>query len=714
MRRRRRPARPRNNSSKGNEELRLFGGKVTRPALYKAAIGALTACLLFVALLTRVLPQQAPFREGQVADHQISATRSANYIDTEATQKRRQEARDKVQPVYKTEPRVDPNADALARQTVSLLFQAVVKARSDRRLRTQQERIAAVKRGLAVQVSDNSLSILVRCSDRVLPQLEARALDRVQAHMAQGVLREELAAHRKRVAEEIADTPVWEWYGPAVVEVAQVALEPNRVLDIDEEKTEAARQAAAAAVKPEERTIVPGEIIIRPGDTVTRLHIDKFKALGLIHPHVDYVKGVAVAAVVLCLVVLFGLYLRERAPEVYGSPAQLAFVGGCIIAPVALAQFSVRYPVFPAVAVSAVCFGAMVLSALLGTHIGVVGSIVMGTLSSVATSPSDPRIMTATTIAGIVGAFAVSFVARRTHVAATAALVMAIANTVVLLAANGAFGLRTGPNDVFYTVIGGILAGVFAVIAVLAFDRPLGITTDIRLAELANPNSPLLRRLMEEAPGTYMSSMMLANWCETCAAAIDANPLLARVGTYYHDIGKLEKPFYFIENQFGERNPHDVLEPALSARVIARHTKDGYRLAKHLGLPQRVCDMTRMHHGTSLIKYFYHRAKERSGDDNIDESQFRHVGVKPAFKEAGILMIADTVEAAARTLNDPSPSAVEALVGRLAQDKIDDGQLDESELTFDDVRIIKRVLVRTLNSMFHQRVQYPEDEGGRS
>ncbi|MFQ5811349.1 MAG: HDIG domain-containing metalloprotein, partial [Armatimonadota bacterium] len=198
------------------------------------------------------------------------------------------------------------------------------------------------------------------------------------------------------------------------------------------------------------------------------------------------------------------------------------------------------------------------------------------------------------------------------------------------------------------------------------------------------------------------------------AAAIGANPLLARVGSYHHDIGKLEKPFYFVENQFGERNPHDFLEPALSARIIARHTKDGYRLAKKLRLPEKVCDMTRMHHGTSLIKYFYHRAKEQSTDDDVDESQFRHVGVKPRFKEAAILMIADTVEAAARTLNDPSPSAIEALVNRLTQDKIDDGQLDESDLTFDDVRIIKRLLVRTLNSMFHQRVQYPEDESRRS
>ncbi|MFQ5809866.1 MAG: hypothetical protein ACE5JM_09630, partial [Armatimonadota bacterium] len=506
MRKRQRATRKRNNSGKPNARPRLFGHIVTGDTLYRAGIAALTVALLFLALLTRVLPQHAPFQIGEVATRQISATRGATYIDTEATQAARQQAADAVEPVLKTEPQADPNADILAKDTVTFLFDAVRKARADDTRPTQRDKIAAVRENIAIGVSDSSLSILVRCSEDILPYLEAEATGTVQFHMAQGILREELDTHRRQIAEEVAAGPIDQWHRPAVIEIAQTALRYNRILDVDQEKTEAAKRAAADAVPAVERTIVPGEMIIAQGEKVTQLHVDKFRGLGLIRPEVNYAQGVAVAVIVACLVLLFGLYLRERAPEVYASRAQLLFAAACIIVPVSVSQFAVRYGVFPAVAMSAVSFGAMVLSALLALNVAVMGSLVMGMLCGVAASPSDPRIMIATTVAGIVGAFAVSFVARRTQVAVRAALITAGANTIVLLAANGAFGLRMVFNNFFFTILGGIVAGVFAVIAVGLCDRLLGTTTDIRLAELANPNSPLLRRLMEEAPGTYMSS----------------------------------------------------------------------------------------------------------------------------------------------------------------------------------------------------------------
>jgi len=708
MRKRQRPARIPNNSTKAKAEFRVFGLKVTPVSLFRAGLAALATAVLFAALLTRVLPRRPPFETGDPSPVEIKAPRSATYTDLERTAKQQDEAASAVPMTLKAVP----EADAAPLDFVARVFDRARRARGDPELQTQHEQIVWVQEGLITDISDGSISILVRCDVELLPQLEELTKNTVRSHMRGDVLLDDLPEHRNRIAAELERSTVSKWYRPAVTEVAQRALRHNRVVDND--KTGAERAAARAAVRPVKGQIAPGDIIIAVGETVTRQHFAKLEALGLIRPRVNYGQGVAVAAIVLCLVILFGLYLRERAADVYNSRAQLIFVAACVIVPVCVAQFSVRYGVFPAAAMSAASFSAMVLSALLAVHIAVVGSIVVGILCGLAASGSDPRMIVATTLAGIIAAFAVSFVARRTQVAVRAALITAAANLFVLLAANGAFGLRMAPNDFFAIVTGGILASVFAVMVVVVLDPLLGVTTDIRLAELANPNSPLLRRLMEEAPGTYMSTTMLAGWCETCAGAIGANPLLARVGTYYHDIGKLEKPFYFVENQFGERNPHDFLEPALSARVIARHTKDGYRLARQLRLPQKVRDMTRMHHGTSLIKYFYHKAKEQSDSDEVDESQFRHVGIKPRFKEAGILMIADTVEAAARTLNDPSPSAVDALVDRLTQDKIDDGQLDESDLTFDDVRVIKRVLVRTLNSMFHQRVPYPDDESGRT
>jgi hypothetical protein len=275
---------------------------------------------------------------------------------------------------------------------------------------------------------------------------------------------------------------------------------------------------------------------------------------------------------------------------------------------------------------------------------------------------------------------------------------------------NDVFGFSTELPELFYAFIAGLVAGVLAIAVLPRLERALDITTDVRLMELSSPNTPILRQMMNDAPGTYHASILLANWCETAAEAIGANPLLARVGAYYHDIGKLEKPFYFVENQFGAANPHDRLEPALSARIIARHTKDGYRLAKQLGLPDKVCEMTRMHHGTTLMRFFYHKAREQARNaDEVDAGLFRHVGVKPRFREAAILMIADSVEAAARTMTEPSPAQVEQLVDSIIQQRLDDGQFDECPITLNDLRLIKETLVRILTGMFHKRIEYPQE-----
>ncbi|MFQ6098379.1 MAG: HDIG domain-containing metalloprotein, partial [Armatimonadota bacterium] len=389
---------------------------------------------------------------------------------------------------------------------------------------------------------------------------------------------------------------------------------------------------------------------------------------------------------------------------------RLLVVGACLVMATLITQIGSRYGFVEAAAPSAAAFACILITILLSMDLAIVAAGAIGVLAGITAPGADVRIILIAAAGGTVAAFAASYAARRASAAVRTAVIVAIANVAVPLVVNSAFEAPLLPQTVWTAAIGGIVASVLAVGAVWALERPLNITTDLRLAELSNPSTPILRRLMDEAPGTYHGSLTLANWCETIAAAVGANPLLARVGAYYHDIGKLEKPFYFIENQFGADNPHDRLEPALSARIVARHTKEGYRLARELRLPDKVCEMTRQHHGTSLIAYFYHKAREAADDGEVDEAQFRHYGPKPAFKEAGILMLADTVEAAARTLTDPNPSRIQALVDRLTQAKIDDGQLDDCDLTFKDIRTIKETLCRILVGVFHRRVPYPDEE----
>jgi putative nucleotidyltransferase with HDIG domain len=241
----------------------------------------------------------------------------------------------------------------------------------------------------------------------------------------------------------------------------------------------------------------------------------------------------------------------------------------------------------------------------------------------------------------------------------------------------------------------------------IALERPFERVTHLSLLELADTNSPLLRRLLMEAPGTYTHSLAVGHLAEGAAAAIGADTLVARVASYYHDIGKLRRPHFFIENQHVE-NVHDGINPTLSTIVITSHVRDGIEIGKEYRLPKVVLDIIAQHHGTSLVQYFYNQFTDEFDPSTPVEQQFRYPGPKPQTKEAAIVMLADSVEAASRTLDKPSVAKIETLVNRVVADKLRDGQLDESELTFREVSKITMTFARSLVGTMHARIEYPE------
>ncbi len=261
--------------------------------------------------------------------------------------------------------------------------------------------------------------------------------------------------------------------------------------------------------------------------------------------------------------------------------------------------------------------------------------------------------------------------------------------------------------------LGGLLAGVISTGLIPLVEMAFGFTTDIKLLELANLDQPLLRDLMVQAPGTYHHSVIVSNMVEATAKAINANPLLAKVSAYYHDIGKMKKPLYFIENQMGGENRHEKLAPSMSSLILIAHVKDGVELAKQHKLGQEIIDIIQQHQGKSLISYFYQKAKEQAlsktnkGVD-INEDDFRYPGPKPQTKEAGLVMLADMIEAASRSLPEPTPARVNGIVQKIINKVFSDGQLDECELTLKDLHEIAKSFNKTLGGIFHQRVEYPE------
>jgi len=259
--------------------------------------------------------------------------------------------------------------------------------------------------------------------------------------------------------------------------------------------------------------------------------------------------------------------------------------------------------------------------------------------------------------------------------------------------------------------LGGLIAAILGYGLLPFFEYVFGVTTDVRLLELGNPAHPLLRELMVKAPGTYTHSLMTGNLAEAGAEAIGANPLLARVGSYYHDVGKLRRPNFFIENQAGQENPHDTTSPTLSALIITSHVREGLELAQEYNLPKEITDIIRQHHGTSVVTYFYNKASE--GEASVQEADFRYGGERPTSREAALVMLADSSEAVARTVKKPTPPRIEAAVRKVVDAKVADGQLDDADLTLADIEKAILVYSRMLSASYHARVEYPEPAKGK-
>jgi hypothetical protein len=314
-------------------------------------------------------------------------------------------------------------------------------------------------------------------------------------------------------------------------------------------------------------------------------------------------------------------------------------------------------------------------------------------------------------LSAIFSLYSVSRLAQRSELLLAGVLVAAVAGAAVFAAEL----LREAPIlDALRTSLwglgNGLLSMVLTVSILMIYEPLFNLTTPLRLLELANPSQPLLRRLMQVAPGTYNHSILMGNLAEAAAESIGADPLLARVGAYYHDIGKTLRPEYFIENQLHVRNPHDKLNPNLSKLAITAHVRDGEDLARLYGLPKPVIDIIRQHHGTTVLSYFYHKAKETTGGD-VPEETYRYTKEKPTSPEAAIIMLADSVEAAAKAMKDPTVKKMQGLIREIFKQKVDDGQLDKSQLTFGDLEKIREVFESGLRGLAGHRIEYPRENG---
>jgi putative nucleotidyltransferase with HDIG domain len=478
--------------------------------------------------------------------------------------------------------------------------------------------------------------------------------------------------------------------------------------------TSAARARAAAAVDSVQERILPGQRIVGAREQVTDREVERLRAYqaALQDRRVDNPGARAALRVFgavlfnLLLLMIVGALLRVVRPGIYDDDRSVLFLGVLILAVAAIASPIGRYELPPELI--PIPFAVLLAAVLWGGRLALVLALVLALLLGGQQPFVGLTVPFEAAVGGAAAAFGLRMAQRRLQAWGLIVLI-AVAYAGAVLAVGlmrargfGEIGLSMGWGAV--NAVGSTLLAIGFLPLAEWFTR---VTTNQTLMELADPKHPLLQRLSLEAPGTYAHTISVANLAEAVCNAIGANALLARVGVYYHDVGKISKPLYFIENQPRGRNPHDKLKPAMSAAVVRSHVVEGLRLATEYRLPQAVKDFIAQHHGTQPISFFLDQARAADPDARLNPAEFAYGGPRPQTRETAVVMISDSVESAARVLQDPSPPRIRELVDRIVDGKIDAGQLDESPLTLREINVAKEVLAKVLSGMYHQRLDYP-------
>jgi len=506
-----------------------------------------------------------------------------------------------------------------------------------------------------------------------------------------------------------------------IFSVAVRLLSPT--LTFNKNETEARKAQARAEIKPVLFQIKKGEMIVREGERVTDEQIKKLHAISELGSH----SSTLVTALGLCLSIMILFYTTHRFAKVNirkYRPSNLDllflalnFLGLLILIKVGIFISTALESAFPYIESTSYYYvlpfacGAMLTRIVLNSEtafiFAVLSSLIFGALFG-----NNLYISVYALVGSVVAAHWVRHCKQRTTLY-RAGFHLSLVNMLMILAFYLVSGREFGPQILYklgFAWGGGFLCAVIVTGTIPLVEYLFKYTTDIKLLELANMNTPVLRELMIQAPGTYHHSIIVGNLVEAAAESINANPLLARVAAYYHDIGKIRKPLYFVENIHNQENKHDKLAPSMSALILMSHVKDAVELARENKLGAPLIDIIRQHHGTALIKFFYEKAKSKEdpGMPQVDERDYRYPGPKPQTREAALIMLADAVEAASRTLVDPTPARIQGMVQKIINNIFIDGQLDECELTLKDMHRIAKSFNGILTGIFHHRIDYPE------
>jgi len=703
------------------------------------------AILFYVSVSGNLLPEKYNIEPGMVSESTILAPKQI--LNEAATRKAQDEAAERVQPVYAVVNMQNGellaalfdkleaiNADTTftsseRNQLFPQVFPAEYEAFYDQKIKDWEKNgtyNVSVLEAMRSAVQDQQYRIpqesyfkFSRLTSEQIEEMEPVARQIVDRLMSEPIETAERA--RAKVAELVNASSLNSANSREIVqEIIRFVITPNKISD--PEATLQAKEAARSSVEP--IYIQKNDILVSQGQVITPELYQMLQDLDLLGTEINYAAQIGLILLILLMVVVLYWYIYQSDLQIRHNNMQMLMlliiyvINVVVMKIVALGQSQdylyVGY-------LAPVALGSMLIAILLEGRLAILSSVIFAVLSSIIfnTGTTDQlfhfHFGFVSLIVCLVSVFAIQKASQRSAILKTGLLISlsgALAVLSLILLQDQLSDLENIVLSLVFVLASGMLTAVLVIGLLPFFETAFGILSPLKLIELSNPNHPLLRKLLVETPGTYHHSVMVGNLSEAAAEAIGANGLLCRVGSFYHDLGKTKRPSYFIENQGNMGNPHDDIEPSLSKEIIIAHARDGEQMLREHKMPKQICDIAAQHHGTSLLKYFYHKAiklaEERGQPIDFTEEDYRYPGPKAQTKEAAIVGIADSVEAAVRSLRSPSLEQISALVDKIIKDKLEDHQFNECDLTMRELDIIGNTLKESLLGIFHSRIEYPE------
>ena len=659
------------------------------------------------------VPKKYSLTVGSISHDTILATKDV--VDEVTTQEKKNAAAALVDPTYRFQQDVKEEvmnalSDSFNEMYAIQQFGIQLRNESNSRPNSFSEEEIAYAIGLQdkLNLNRNQIVTLLRTDNEQFQNMQDAVTSTVESTMNSTVREDNLNEAIQSIllyAGIKVDISLIQNIVPTIL---RSCIKPNMI--IDQEATDEARASAMETVEPV--VILQGESIIHEGDRITKNHLEMLRQLGLLNDDtLDYSTywGSVIAVLLSMMLMIISLLLLR--PAILSDVRQMAVILLILLLSVSLAALS---NMLPSMYIVPVALCAALATVLIGYRVGISLTVTLTILLSAMVAGDNQSTFYNVVLIAIMtlseSIFTIWFLKGRPQ--RTRVLLSGLLSAFIGISVIYGFKLLTSAETldtvslIGWVIGGGLLSGALAIALQPVFEMIFRLATPTRLLELTNPSQPLMKRLMIEAPGTYHHSIIVANLAESAAARIKANSFLARAGAYYHDIGKLKRPMYFKENQNAD-NPHEHTDPYVSAAILISHTKDGMLMAQKEHIPPEVQNIILQHHGVTPVMYFYHKALQLSNGQQVDINEFRYTGPKPDSKEAAIVMLADTIEAAVRSMKDPTPKSIDQFIVRLVRGKLEDGQLSDSPLSLRDIDEICEAFSDILKGVYHERIEYP-------